>query len=910
MNEDEKIFIDAKVHSQIILNNYEIKTSELLRKTVDEVCTMPRYRDIDREKLIKILEMENNIIYDDKDSILENKEHKPWLYPSGQPIEEDRQIEWKFWKNYKQNLMQKGWPPKVIDTIDEMTTKIIMRLDNPKRPGTWDRRGLVVGDVQSGKTANYTGLICKAADAGYKVIVVFAGLHNSLRSQTQQRLDDDFIGFDSGKDEKNYRTSNRIGVGKIATHPVVHYVTTSNEKGDFSRTHANKTGVNPASQDSTILIVKKNKSIINNLINWASRMGIQYGHDKIRNIPLLVIDDECDNASINTNVIPRDEDGNPIDEYDPTAINRGIRDFLNLFEQKAYVGYTATPFATILIHRHGEHKEIGQDLFPRDFIINLPKPNNYVGPEKVFGIDEDPDIGVESLSGYPLYRIVDDFYDIIPDRHKKTLEITELPESITESIKIFILSCAARRIRGQKNQHNSMLIHVSRFTNVQRQISELVSGEISTIENRLRYGDGYSSDNIWNKLKRLWEQDFTNTSSQMGDLGIIHDWNDIRTEILPSIEKMQIKEINGRAGDILEYKTYAGTGINIIAIGGDKLSRGLTLEGLTVSYFLRSSRMYDTLMQMGRWFGFREEYVDLCRIYTTEELISWYRHIALASLELRREFDYMVENGENPERYGLKIRTHPGVLSVTSLNKMRNGTRMRVTFNGFMAQTFVIDNKTDKIRNNFYAVENLVKDYGYEKIEVGYSFNHVNPEDIKTFLTNYHTHEKNITCNPSNFIKYIERLNLEGELTDWTVIILSKQGGKKIRIKIKGINDFLTLTERTAFIVKPFIGFRRALLSRGHEKLDLTDTELSELKNRITERGRETPKDTRACRSPQRGLLLVYPVHGKLENIPDVEYGNTEYPIFGYVISFPDSGKQREVEYIVDSLYPDELEAS
>jgi len=133
---------------------------------------------------------------------------------------------------------------------------------------------------------------------------------------------------------------------------------------------------------------------------------------------------------------------------------------------------------------------------------------------------------------------------------------------------------------------------------------------------------------------------------------------------------------------------------------------------------------------------------------------------------------------------------------------------------------------------------------------------------------------------------------------------------KKIRIKIKGINDFLTLTERTAFIVKPFIGFRRALLSRGHEKLDLTDTELSELKNRITERGRETPKDTRACRSPQRGLLLVYPVHGKLENRPDVEYGNTEYPIFGYVISFPDSGKQREVEYIVDSLYPDELEAS
>lgn len=916
MIEEERNFIDAKVHAQIILNNYEIKTREIMKKTVNEVHTMFRYQNIDREKLIKVLEMENNIVYDDKDSILENKEHKPWLYPSGKTIEENRKIEWKFWNSYKQNLMHKGWPQTVIDTIDEMDLKIIMRLEDPTRQGRWDRRGLVVGDVQSGKTANYTGLICKAADAGYKVIVVFAGLHNSLRSQTQQRLDDDFIGFDSGKDEKTYQTNNRVGVGKMKTHPVVHYVTTSNENGDFSRSHANMTGVNPASQDPTILIVKKNKSIINNLKNWASRMGIQYGHDKIKNIPLLVIDDECDNASINTNLVPKDENGNPIDEYDPTAINRGIRDFLNLFEQKSYVGYTATPFATILIHIHGEHKEIGQDLFPRDFIINLPKSNNYIGPEKVFGIDEDPDLGVERSVGYPLYRIINDFTDIIPDGHKKTLKVDILPNSLKESIKIFILCCAARRIRGQKNKHNSMLIHVSRYTDVQKQIGELVNNEIISLTNRLRYGDGTASDNIWDELKILWGRDFTETSTEMQkiELGMIHDWNQIQIEIIPSIEKMQIKEVNGRAGDILEYRTYADNGVNVIVIGGDKLSRGLTLEGLTVSYYLRSSRMYDTLMQMGRWFGFRDGYTDLCRIYTTEELISWYRHIALASLELRREFDYMVENGEKPEKYGLKIRSHPGVLLVTSLNKMRNGTRMKVTFDGYMAQTLFIDNKENKIQSNFYAIENLVKNYKPNKITHGFQYSHVKAEDIILFLTNYHTHEKNITCKPSYLINYINKLNPEGELIDWTAIILSKQGAKeKSHVKISSINESLGLTERTAFDVnKEFIAFRRALLSPNHEKLDLTDAEILELKNRIIKRGKtkETPKDIKACRSPQRGLLLLYPVYGKLEHRIDVEYGKMQYPTFGYVISFPDSGKQREVDYIVNSLYPDELEAS
>ena len=911
MTTDNNIFLNAKVTAQLIINQSREKTLEVIESAVTEACFLPSYTSVDKEKLISILVMENNIVYDDTDSILENKEHKPWLYPSGKPVKEEREIEWKFWNNYKMHLTQKGWPFKVIETMDEMTTKILMRLEDPFRKGRWDRRGMVVGDVQSGKTGNYTGLICKAADAGYSLIVILAGMHNSLRSQTQQRLDEDFIGYDSDKDGKRLQKDNRIGVGKLYPHPPVLYITTSNEKGDFSKPLP-RAGIPLEIAHPKILVVKKNKSIIENLTNWALRMGKKEGHDKIRDVPLLLIDDECDNASVNTNIVPKDEDGNPDPDHEPTAINSGIRDFLNIFEQSAYVGYTATPFANILIHWKDFHPEIGRDLFPRDFIINLPKPSNYVGPEAVFGIDDDPDIGVESSMGYPLYRIIDDHIEIIPDRHDKNLDVIFLPESLKEAINSFILICASRFSRGQQNSHNSMLVHVTRFTNVQDQIYEMIKEYINTVGNRLRYGNGGSSKNIWDELKYIWEKDFIITSRSMNQLGIIQEWEEISPYILPSIEKFQIKQLNGVSGDILEYTTYRETGINVIAIGGDKLSRGLTLEGLTVSYYLRSSRMYDTLMQMGRWFGYRDGYLDLCRIYTTSDLICAYRHIALASMELRREFDYMVENNEKPEDYGLKIRSHPGALSVTSYNKMRNGTLLRVTFDGYMVQTLFIYNNESSRENNFNAVNNLVQNRRSEKITAGYRYQNIDSEDIITFLNQYQTHPRNISFRPDYLVEYIKKLNKEDELIYWTVVILSVKGAKKeTKINLEGINEYLGLTLRTAFeITTEHIQFDKTLLNPSHEKLDLDEIEIQKLKKLVqySTKKTETPQLIRKSRDHKKGLLLLYPVYGFQKDKPDVKYGTQKYPVFGYVFSFPDSGKQREVDYIVNSLYPDEME--
>lgn len=912
---EDKTFINAKVAAQSIINLAPAVTSELVRTAVEEICRLPSYRAVSAKELMDALEKDNNILYGNSDSILDSKTHKPWLYPypSQRPVDPSRTIVWKFWDDYRMSLLFRGWPQKVLENLDEMTHKVLMRLEDPKRTGGWIRHGLVVGDVQSGKTANYTGLISKAADAGYKLLVVFAGMYNNLRSQTQQRLDSDFIGFDSDRDDRNRKAANRIGVGRIHDHPVVHYVTTSNEQGDFSRAHASRTGLNPAGNNPVVLVVKKNVSIIRNLTDWAVRMGRREGHERIPGIPLLVIDDECDNASINTSEIVRDAAGNiVIDEYDPTAINRGIRKFLKLFDQCAYVGYTATPFASILIDRGDvDHPEYGSDLFPRDFIINLPEASNYIGPKEVFGLDGDPDLGIESAAGHPLYRVVDDYAKFIPDRHKKTLNVSDLPESLKESLKAFILSSAARRLRGQVNAHNSMLIHVTRFVGVQCQVHELVQEEVRRLGRGIRYEDKA----MWAELKKLWEEDFTDrTSIPMAakGLGQSHEWSAVKTEVREFFDRCQVKKINGKSTDVLDYKRYEGTGINLIAIGGDKLSRGLTLEGLTVSYYLRSSKMYDTLMQMGRWFGYRDGYLDLCRIYTTSELITWYRHIALASIELRREFDYMVENEETPENYGLKIRAHPGVLLVTALNKMRAGTTMSVTFDGYMAQTLFVHNDAATVRRNYEAVAGLLSRHKPARISIGYRISHVPPADVIRFLSEYTTHTKNVTHKPRYLIDYIRKLNKDGELVDWTVVIPSPADSKLRIFGMNGLDGGLSLTRRTAFELGPdYVQFEKALLSPGHEKVDLTPEERKRLAERILERGQKTepPKYIRECRSPERGLLLLYAVSGQTQEglRPPVEYGNGQCPVFGYAMSFPRSRRQREIAYVVDSLYPEEL---
>lgn len=261
-----------------------------------------------------------------------------------------------------------------------------------------------------------------------------------------------------------------------------------------------------------------------------------------------------------------------------------------------------------------------------------------------------------------------------------------------------------------------MLVHVTRLKAVQvevhRQIKELVRRMRQRITRRIDH------EALLEELQKLWERDFVATSKLLSQAGVeaegqvdLPTWDAI-LEVLPVVlSDINTRIINGSASDTLDYVEHQSTGLKVIAIGGDKLARGLTLEGLCTSYFIRTTKMYDTLMQMGRWFGYRPRYLDLCRLYTTSDLVDWFGHIADASEELREEFDAMVATGSTPQDYGLKVESHP-VLLVTSPMKMRSAKTLSLTYSGTFVQTIVFRNDEPSLRQNLAAADRLINGMG------------------------------------------------------------------------------------------------------------------------------------------------------------------------------------------------------
>jgi len=471
------------------------------------------------------------------------------------------------------------------------------------------------------------------------------------------------------------------------------FATNRSEKGDFSTKVAQNFGVSPEKRP-WLFVVKKNKTVLKRLLGWihnhvANTKDQETGRKIVTHLPLLLIDDEADHASVDTGNQIFDEHGHPDPQHEPTAINRLVRQILHTFSRSAYVGYTATPFANIFIHRQGATTEEGTDLFPAAFIINLAAPSNYVGPARVFGLR----VGDLREDGLPLIREVTDYAEgdgtqgWMPQRHgnghiPRYQGQDSLPPSLVEAIDAFLLSCAVRQLRGQSREHASMLVHVTRFTAVQKQVARQIEAHKKHIRQRLQRQVDHLS--LLDRLAMLWKRDFIPTSTGIneditGSIPALPSWSAILAILLEIIEDIQVRMINGTAKDALDYVEHQETGLKVIAIGGDKLARGLTLEGLSVSYFLHASRMYDTLMQMGCWFGYRPGYLDVCRLYTTGDLIEWSGHIADASEELRQEFDLMAESGGTPRDYGLRVQSHR-VLMVTSSLKMRTAHSMMLSF--------------------------------------------------------------------------------------------------------------------------------------------------------------------------------------------------------------------------------------
>jgi hypothetical protein len=902
----------------VMLSGNQNPTSEIIRQKVKLVLSMliaeGKTEPIDENYLIKDIESRCEI-WKGRATVLDgrHKDHKIWL-----PSKKD-QIKWKFWNRYKRYLLEEnGLPQQTIDRIDEFTNKELELLEDPHRPDNWDRRGMVVGQVQSGKTSNYTGLICKAADAGYKLIVVLAGMHKSLRSQTQLRLDEGFLGFDTRLGRAFNKENLRIGVGNLPGEEFisVHSLTSSDDNGDFSRKFAYQAGVVPGGGDPVILVVKKQKSVLANLINWAISVRGQTDPQRkkkiVRGIPLLVIDDEADNASVNTKIVPLDENGKPLDDFDVNAINGKIRILLDHFEQSAYVGYTATPFANIFISPEGRTQSHGEDLFPRDFIINLPTPPNYIGPTQIFGFSHVEESEIEPEPGLPIIREIDDYNKLLPDDHPKDFTPIDLPESLKTAIKSFIISCAARKTRGQLHSHNSMLVHITRYTLVQKKLAELISEELAFQRREIEFGNTDSADGIIKEMKEIWETDYLPTTSAvrqrindklMSDIS----WEMVKENLLESASKIHIKLINGTAKDILDYKDDP-EGLCVIAIGGDKLSRGLTLEGLTVSYYLRASRMYDTLMQMGRWFGFRPGYIDLCRLYTSHELVEWYRFINLASEELRKEFDYMHLLHATPRDYGLKVRTHPDGLLITAVNKMRSGTEMALSYSGEPAQTVFFHKDPKILQNNFKAVEHFIGEIGEANPDEKGNFiwRNISPEYILQLLDEYIIHEKSRTVNSKLLKEYIEKLNEQGELISWTIALINNTRpknrksigkytvGMSVRTPADNKNHSIYAIRKSQ-IISPSDEFIDLPVEKYTEALELRRKEAKESGEVLLPDAIPYGPQIRGVRDPKNGLLLIY--------VLDPEKAGLSDPAVGLAFSFPRSKKAVTVTYKVNNVY-------
>ncbi|MBL0187526.1 MAG: hypothetical protein IPP97_17475 [Candidatus Obscuribacter sp.] len=515
----------------------------------------------DMDRLVRELRSTCTVTFAEEAGVLKNLDHKSWVY-SPRAVN----LPWDFWERYKDWLLRiEEFPTEPLRKLEEHSHLILDLLEDPERAGPWSRRGLVVGQVQSGKTMNFTALINKAADAGYKLIIVLAGLWENLRYQTQGRLSEGFLGKESQRFELN--DDSRVGVGLIKTDPRAWCGTSLS--ADFSKPKKSFGAVlgkeNPL---PFLLVVKKNKSILNNVRDWvldSSNVVVREDGTKvIKDVPLLIIDDEADHASINTNDVPLNDDDTVDEEHSPTAINGGIRKILSLFERNAYVGYTATPFANVFIRPDSKATDAGEDLFPRSFIVNLPTPSNYVGAAQLFGYDEDDPYNLTEHIRPRVLIPVNDYQNWVPDKHKNGFEPGGiLPDTLKRAMRSFVLVCAARIVRGQQDKHNTMLIHVTRFSSVQDEVAKQVKTELSTIQRRLKYDDA-GSDAIHKELRKIWEEDFVPVSRSFGEPDISYD------DLIPHLKTAsgQIsppKIINGKAKDVLDYEK--GTA-HLIAIGG------------------------------------------------------------------------------------------------------------------------------------------------------------------------------------------------------------------------------------------------------------------------------------------------------------------------------------------------------
>lgn len=806
-----------------------------------------------------------------------------------------------FWNRFR-TYLNKKWSVPVVDRLHKTTDDIMDDLGDPKSEAPFQRRGLLLGDVQSGKTATYTAICNKASDAGYRVIIVLAGMMENLRIQTQERLDAEFVGLDSkytlDKKADSSMRNKPVGVGLVPPFNIDRRITRfTSVSTDFKASVIKSNGLNLQDLKGTALfVVKKNKSVLNNLYAWLTK------DEDVLNLPLLLIDDEADNASVNTSS----------EEHNPTAINAAINKILRAFKQATYLGITATPFANIFIDPDIDDDGAAKDLFPRHFLTLLPSPDNYIGADKIFGNGSEDDWDVRTSGRYEssLIPILNDeqahfFYF----KHKKDIadSLTDLPPSMMEAIRYFVIATAISDIRYDTKEHRSMMINVSRFTSVQNATADMVEEYVhqlaSDIENyhALPIEQALRIGNIARLFETWKKYGLENAAGKKWD-------NVFKNHLCKAVKRIEVRSVNQDNGaKSLDYYNYKNIGMRVIAVGGNSLSRGLTLEGLTVSYFYRNTMMYDTLLQMGRWFGYRSNYDDLFKIWIGEDAIGWYSYITDAFNELKGELRRMARQNLTPEEFGLKVRQDPGSLIVTARNKMRTGTivTVPVTVSGRMIETprlwrdpnIIVANNDlcAEMIDRINSISGVIR--VYDEYVHAYIWENVPKREIIDLVSRYKSHPWNLNFQAAALSEFIDG---EDGLEYWDVAIPMGSVKEEKSMQLSD-GTVLRLHGEARKITKDSTVDKMLRVNERHVRVGAGGCTKIGLDQKNIEALRKgtggKPTDKTYLIKDRRPIALLH----MMFNTNDDLQGYPKY-IFAIGLGFPGGKEEKKAQYIVNAI--------
>lgn len=768
----------------------------------------------------------------------------------------------RHWPAVKSYLIEtKGWDPiTTVASIDGSSSEVVSLLDDPGKE-TFLCRGLVVGYVQSGKTANMTAVIAKAVDSGYNFVVVLAGVTDKLRQQTQRRLEADLV----------------------KRHPAHWTRLTSTERdGDFKKPAQ---GHLQPSTKIQLCVMKKNIAPLQRLLDCI----VKTPASEMSRIRILLIDDECDQAGVNS----------ASSEAYITGINLRIRQILRAAPAISYVGYTATPFANILINPYAEDSQELDDLYPKDFITALPLPEGYFGTQSIFGRPpRDPADPQPEEDGLDMVRPVPDDEEALlqPARRQDQAVFTPaMADSLRDAILYFVASCGARRVRGQASEHMTMLVHTSAYVRMHEAIAEMIRAWLKANSEAIVRGTGP----LGARMRELWKHETGRLPPEYVTAAPV-SFEQLRRHLADVMAALSVPVENGSSDDRIDY---TGRPMTYIVVGGSILARGLTLDGLAVSYFLRSSNQYDTLLQMGRWFGFREGYEDLQRLWMPREMQLRFRALAVIESEIRDEMSgYSRAPSITPMDVAVRIRRIPG-MAIVSRNRMRHAGRVEIGFWGRHVQTIRFERRDDRIlKGNWRAGGKLIATAAMQgkasNIPSRILYTDVPQQAVTSFLRSYVIDPSHQDLRTELLLSFIEKF--AESLRLWNVGLMQPEEGNLSDISLGPISAPKLMRRSALTSSTDDIADIKALMSKADVAFDcepeLVDTSLDW----------EELKAERRTVAGDRPLLLLYPI----DQASTPRDGSTSraalrtpYHVLGFGIVFPGS-RQYSGNYVAVELRP------